>query len=74
MSYVFEQAGSIKNISEAGPWLASESPEVQEKVLKEYPEIQKDWDPFYKDRMTKIVFIGKCISKEIISKELDNLK
>ena len=74
MSYVFEQAGSIKNISEAGPWLASESPEVQEKVLKEYPEIQKDWDPFYKDRMTKIVFIGKCISKEKISKELDNLK
>ncbi len=73
MSYMFEQAGSLKNIYEAGPWLAAESPKVQKEILSANPDIEKDWDPFYGDRMVKIVFIGQGISKEEISKELDEL-
>lgn len=73
MSYMFEQAGTLKDITEAGPWLAAESPKLQEEVLAANPDIQKDWDPFYKDRMVKIVFIGKGISKEEITKELDEI-
>lgn len=73
MSYMFEQAGSLKDLTEAGLWLAVESPKFQEEVLAANPDIKKDWDPFYKDRMVKIVFIGKGISKEEITKELDQI-
>jgi len=73
MSYMFEQAGTLKNVTEAGLWLAAESPDFQVEVLAANPDIAEDWDPFYKDRMVKIVFIGKGISKKEISKELDEL-
>lgn len=73
MSFMFEQAGSLKNITESGPWLATESPKFIEEVKASNPEIEKDWDPFYGDRMVKIVFIGKGISKEEISSELDKI-
>lgn len=73
MSYMFEQAGTLKDLTEAGLWLAAESPKFQEEVLEANPDIKKDWDSFYKDRMVKIVFIGKGISKEEITKELDEI-
>ncbi len=73
MSFMFEQAGSLKDLSEAGLWLAAESPKFQEEVLEQNPDLRKDWDPIYGDRMVKLVFIGQGISKEEISKELDNL-
>lgn len=73
MSYMFEQAGSLKDIGEAGPWLATESPKFIEEVMVSNPDIKKDWDPFYGDRMVKIVFIGKGINKEEICSELDKI-
>ena len=73
MSYMFEQAGTLKNIGEAGLWLAAESPKLQKEILEANPDLQKDWDPFYGDRMVKLVFIGKGISKEEITKELDKI-
>ena len=73
MSFMFEQAGSLKDISEAGLWLAAESPKLQEEVLEQNPDLKKDWDPIYGDRMVKIVFIGQGISKDEISKELDKI-
>lgn len=73
MSYMFEQAGSLKDIGEAGPWLATESPKFIEEVMESNPDIKKDWDPFYGDRMVKIVFIGKGINKEEICSELDKI-
>ena len=73
MSYMFEQAGTLKNIVEAGPWLATATPEVQQQILDSNPDLAKDWDPFYKDRIIKLVFIGKGIDKEEITKELDEI-
>ena len=73
MSYMFEQAGSLKDVTEAGPWLVSESPKFQKEVREANPDIEKDWDEFYGDKMVKIVFIGKGISKEEIYKELDQI-
>ncbi len=73
MSYMFEQAGSLKNIMEAGPWLATQAPNVIEEVLEANPDIQKDWDEFYGDRMVKLVYIGQGINKDEISKELDEI-
>ncbi len=73
MSYMFEQAGSLKDLTEAGPWLVSESPEFQKEVREANPDIERDWDEFYGDKMVKIVFIGKGISQEDITKELDQI-
>jgi G3E family GTPase len=73
MSYMFEQAGSLKNIMEAGPWLATEPPHVISEVLENNPDIKKDWDEFYGDRMVKLVYIGQGIDKDEISKELDKI-
>lgn len=73
MSFMFEQAGSLKNITEAGLWLAAESPKFQQEVLNANKDLEKDWDEFYKDRMVKLVFIGKGLSEEEITKELDKI-
>ncbi len=73
MSYMFEQAGTLKDLTEAGLWLAEEDPKFQQEVLKANPDLKKDWDPFYKDRMVKLVFIGKNIDKKEIFKELDEI-
>ena len=73
MSYMFEQAGTLKDLTEAGLWLAEEDPKFQQEVLKANPDLEKDWDPFYKDRMVKLVFICKNIDKKEIFKELDEI-
>ena len=73
MSYMFEQAGSLKDLTPAGPWLACESPDFVEQVLEQNPDLAKDFDPFYGDRMVKIVFIGSNISEKEISAELDEI-
>ena len=73
MSYMFEQAGTLKDLTEAGLWLAEEDPKFQQEVLKANPDLEKDWDPFYKDRMVKLVFIGKNLDKEEVYKELDQI-
>jgi len=73
MSYMFEQAGTLKDITEAGPWLATADENIREEILDANPDLKKDWDEIYGDRMVKLVFIGQVIDKEEISKELDNI-
>lgn len=72
MSYLFEQAGKQKQISEAGMWYAT-FPEYEIKRLMERePGLMRDWDEKYGDRMQKIVFIGKDMDKEKLIKDLDS--
>ena len=73
MSYMFEQAGTLKELSEAGLWLAAEDKKFQQQVLAANPDIAKEWDEEYGDRMIKLVFIGQGIRKEEIKKELDEI-
>ena len=35
------------------------------------PQLRKDWDDQYGDRMQKLVFIGQHLDKEQITKDLD---
>ena len=35
------------------------------------PNIEKDWDPVYGDRMIKLVFIGQNLDRKAISEALD---
>lgn len=71
MSYIFETAGKQKKLSEAGYWFASASEEELRQFVERDPNILKDWDEEYGDRMEKIVFIGQKLDKESIARELD---
>ena len=73
MSYLFEQAGKQKKLSESGYWLASAPEDELKQMIDENPEILKDWDKEVGDRMVKLVFIGKDMNKESIINELKEL-
>lgn len=73
MSYIYEQAGKQKILTENGPWYAT-LPQYQiEQLLLNDEKFRHDWDTTYGDRMIKLVFIGQKINKEEISNELDKI-
>lgn len=72
MSYLFEQAGVQKKLTEAGKWYATAPEEELEQLMAREPGLMKDWDPEYGDRMQKIVFIGKNMDRDEITKLLDS--
>ena len=71
MTYLFEQAGVQKKLTEAGLWFATAPQDELEELMRNDPTIMNDWDEKYGDRMAKIVFIGQHLDKEQISKDLD---
>ena len=73
MSYLFEQAGRQKKLSESGYWLASAPEDELKEMIKQEPAILKDWDDEVGDRMVKLVFIGKDMDREGIINELNAL-
>ncbi|MCI8587653.1 MAG: GTP-binding protein [Clostridia bacterium] len=72
MSYIFEQAGKQVYLSEGGEWFAVAPKDELEQILELNPDIRKDWDENYGDRMIKLVFIGQDMDKESIFSKLDN--
>ena len=69
--YLFEQSGKQFNITNAGQWYAT-MPEKERKALYERnPQLAKDWDDKYGDRMQKIVFIGQNLDRKAIEAQLD---
>lgn len=71
-SYVLEQAGKQIQASDAGLWVATAPEEEKKELIKESPEILKDWDEKYGDRMIKLVFIGQNMDKDQIINDLDS--
>ncbi len=73
MCYVFEQAGQQKTVKQAGQWLATMPADQLAELRKNNPQLEKEWDDKYGDRMIKIVFIGQHIKeqKHAIIQELD---
>ena len=73
MCYVFEQAGQQKTVKQAGQWLATMPADQLAELHRNNPQLEKEWDDKYGDRMIKIVFIGQHIKeqKDAIIKELD---
>lgn len=69
--YLFEQAGKQISMKNVGAWYATMPQEELEAFLDTHPNIAKDWDETYGDRMQKLVFIGQKLDKEYIKKELD---
>ena len=72
MSYLFEQAGVQKRLTEAGYWYATAPAEDLELLKARDPNLERDWDPEYGDRMEKIVFIGRNMDREAITSLLDS--
>ena len=73
MCYVFEQAGQQKTVKQAGQWLATMPADQLAELRKNNPQLEKEWDNEYGDRMIKLVFIGQHIKeqKDAIIAELD---
>lgn len=71
-AYIFEQAGVQITATESGRWFASAPAREREKLLKQYPDIAKDWDEKYGDREIKLVFIGQHMDKKAIVDSLDS--
>lgn len=71
MSYLFEQAGVQKKLTEAGQWFCTAPDDELAEILDREPSILNDWDDEYGDKMQKIVFIGQNIDKEKLIAQLD---
>ena len=69
--YVFEQAGRQVSLRDVGQWYATMPKDELENMMAMNPQLQKDWDPEYGDRMQKLVFIGQHLDKEQITADLD---
>lgn len=70
--HLFEQAGRNASVTEVSNWIAAFEAKEREEVFKEYPEVQKDWDETYGDRMNQIVFIGRGYDEAQIRRQLDS--
>lgn len=71
MCYLFEQAGIQKNLKPAGYWFATAPAEELQVMLARDPQLRRDWDETYGDRMVKLVFIGQNLDKEALTRDLD---
>ena len=71
MSFLFEQAGVQKTLTETGLWYATAPEEELMQIMRQEPGLLRDWDDKYGDRMIKIVFIGQHLDKEQLAKDMD---
>jgi G3E family GTPase len=71
-AYIFEQSGRQKTAKGDGMWIAAFPEKEKKQILEMNPDIEKSWDPVYGDRCVKLVFIGRGMDKQAITKALDN--
>lgn len=71
-AFILEQAGHQVTISPDGMWLAAAPEKERKKAFKQYPELEKDWDSVYGDRVNRLVVIGQDLDKEELISELDS--
>lgn len=69
--YVFEQAGKQVSLRNAGQWYATMPAEELRDFIDQNPDVLRDWDPEYGDRMQKLVFIGQKMDRKEITRLLD---
>lgn len=72
MSFLFEQAGVQKQLTQAGLWYATAPAEELERLMALEPGLRRDWDDRYGDRMVKLVFIGQHLDRASLTSLLDS--
>ena len=70
--YLFEQAGRQFVLKNIGQWFATMPEDELIEKLREQPDLLRDWDAEYGDRMQKLVFIGQHLDGDFLKRELDN--
>ncbi|KEK24666.1 GTP-binding protein [Bacillus gaemokensis] len=68
---LLSQAGSSITIQGAGEWIAVLPKAEQQQMIMEEPEVLKNWDEQYGDRITELVFIGVEMNQPSIEQSLD---
>ncbi|PFE06214.1 GTP-binding protein [Bacillus cereus] len=71
MMGILSQAGSSITIQGAGEWVAALPAAEQQQIIAEEPEVLKNWDKQYGDRITELVFIGVEMNQYHIERSLD---
>ncbi len=71
MSYMFEQAGRQTVATPFGRWMASAPAGQREQARRANPELDRNWDERYGDRMIKLAFIGRHMDQKAICAALD---
>ena len=69
--YIFEQAGKQVSLRDAGKWYATMPEDELRDFMAQTPDLVRDWDERYGDRMQKLVFIGQHLDREAITAALD---
>ena len=69
--YLFEQAGSQVSLRDSGQWYATMPDDELLDFMRRNPDLQRDWDDTYGDRMQKLVFIGQHMDTEALKQDLD---
>ena len=69
--YLFEQAGSQVSLRDTGQWYATMPEDELRDFMARTPDLQRDWDDTYGDRMQKLVFIGQHLDRAAITAALD---
>ena len=69
--YLFEQAGRQVSLRDTGQWYAEMPDEELLDFIRRNPDLQRDWDDTYGDRMQKLVFIGQHLDRPAITAALD---
>ena len=69
--YLFEQAGKQVSLRDTGQWYATMPDDKLLDFMRRNPDLQRDWDDTYGDRMQKLVFIGQHLDRAAITAALD---
>ena len=69
--YLFEQAGKQVSLRDTGQWYATMPDDELLDFIRRNPDLQRDWDDTYGDRMQKLVFIGQQMDRQAITAALD---
>ncbi|MED0980412.1 GTP-binding protein [Bacillus paramycoides] len=69
---LLSQAGSSITIQGAGEWIAALPEAEKNQLITEEPEVLKNWDDRYGDRITELVFIGIDMNRSLIEQSLDD--
>ena len=63
-AYLFEQAGKLTSLQEDSLWIASAPKQDQIDLLKANPQLAKNWDEEYGDRINRVFIKEKYIEKK----------